>query len=54
MIHSEEREVYFLKLDGEPFLVSLTSSQVSLLNWLKKHGYSLEIDKKVQNPPIVI
>lgn len=57
MNQTEERSIYSLFIEDELFLVSLTPSQISLIDWLIKEQYFndlLRYEKLENTTPIVI
>lgn len=57
MKQTEERNLYMLFVEDEPYTVSLTQSQIRLLNWLiNEHFFNelLKYEKLDDKPPIVI
>lgn len=57
MKQTEERSIYNLFIESEPILVSLTPSQIALIDWLRSAQYFDELlrYKKLDNAtPLVI
>ena len=57
MKQTEERNIYMLFVEDEPYTVSLTQSQIRLLDWLiNEHFFNelLKYEKLDDKPPIVI
>lgn len=57
MKKTEERNLYMLFVEDEPYTVSLTQSQIRLLDWLiNEHFFNelLKYEKLDDKPPIVI
>lgn len=55
MKQTEERNVYYLTLHNEEtHYVSLTDSQVNLVNWLRHEGCDIKLEKVENKTPIVI
>lgn len=54
MKNIEERKLYEFNMEGYKAFVSLTESQVRLINWLEQNGYDFELTEMDQNAPIVI
>lgn len=57
MKQTEERNLYMLFVEDEPYTVSLTQSQIRLLDWLiNEHFFNelLKYEKLDDKPPIVI
>lgn len=55
MKQTEERSLYNLILEDDKLcLVSLTTSQVDLIKWLRNEGYNLVLEKMNNNNPIII
>ena len=57
MKQTEERNIYNLFIDDKPVLVSLTPSQISLIDWLRQEHCLNELlwyEKLDDTAPIVI
>lgn len=57
MKQTEERNLYMLFVEDEPYTVSLTQSQIRLLDWLiNEHFFNelLKYEKLDDKPPIMI
>ena len=57
MKKTEEHNLYMLFVEDEPYTVSLTQSQIRLLDWLiNEHFFNelLKYEKLDDKPPIVI